>query len=384
MRKLVADCIYPITSEPIFNGMLVLSDTGVVLSVLQEDEWDRNELGIEYFAGSLCPGFVNAHCHLELSHLRGHVAKSRGLVSFIKQVQSLRNGFELEVILDAMQRADKMMYDAGIVAVGDVVNSAVSRAVKLTSSIYYHSFVELFGFLPERAQAIFDVGVEVGQALSPLSYSMTAHAPYSVSEELFNLINNGLNGIDGLLSIHNQETAQENLFFQNREGDFLNLYDFFGIDISFFKASGKSSLQTYLPYLSSSTKLLLVHNTFTSNEDISFAERAFDQLFWALCPKANLYIENRLPDIDLLRASKVKLVLGTDSLASNGTLSIWDEIVAIRNAYAHVPLSELLCWATLNGADFLGLSNRLGSFDGGKQPGVVCIQWDERCVKRII
>ena len=94
-------------------------------------------------------------------------------------------------------------------------------------------------------------------------------------------------------------------------------------------------------------------------------------VYFCLCPNANLYIGNGLPNVPLLRNSGYPLVLGTDSLASNSKLSIWEEIQTLRKAFVHLPLGDFLRWATYNGACALGLQDQLGSFEKGKKPGVI-------------
>ncbi|GAC1531191.1 MAG: hypothetical protein NVS3B15_10530 [Sediminibacterium sp.] len=102
--------------------------------------------------------------------------------------------------------------------------------------------------------------------------------------------------------------------------------------------------------------------------------RASTPVSWCICINANLYIENALPPIPLLRNNNCQLVLGTDSLASNRSLSILDELKSITRHFPDVPLAELLQWATLNGARALQMNDILGSFEKGKQPGVIVIE----------
>ncbi len=118
-----------------------------------------------------------------------------------------------------------------------------------------------------------------------------------------------------------------------------------------------------------------MHNTFTTEQDIRFAQAAHPggALYWTLCVNANQYIEHRMPPIDLLRQQGCLLTLGTDSLASNHRLSILDEMKTIAQYFPAIPVTELLQWATYNGACALGMDNLLGSFEKGKQPGVNCI-----------
>lgn len=154
------------------------------------------------------------------------------------------------------------------------------------------------------------------------------------------------------------------------------MYKFLGLDIDFYKPSGKTSLQTFLPLLSDQQKMLLVHNTFTSSADVEFAEAYNPNLYWCLCPNANLYIENRLPDVEMLRNSGAKITLGTDSLASNNWLSIFAEMQTLQINFG-IDFEELLKWATINGAEFLGVQERYGSLEVGKRPGINLVDFEE-------
>jgi len=144
------------------------------------------------------------------------------------------------------------------------------------------------------------------------------------------------------------------------------------LDIEFFKPMGKSSLQSFLPYLNNQ-RTLLVHNTVSNNEDIDFTKETNLNLYWCLCPNANLYIEDKLPDTDLLINENVKLTLGTDSLASNHQLNILAEMKTLQHA-KNISFEKLLSWATINGADFLGIEKDFGTIEVGKTPGLNLIQ----------
>jgi cytosine/adenosine deaminase-related metal-dependent hydrolase len=128
-----------------------------------------------------------------------------------------------------------------------------------------------------------------------------------------------------------------------------------------------------------------VHNTFSNKEDVEIAEKYHRNLFWCLCANANLYIENTLPDVALLQVHNCNLTLGTDSLASNTTLSIVDEINVLRQHQSNISLEVLLKAATYNGAQFLGLESQLGLIEKGKKPGINLLQQTEKgfSVKRL-
>lgn len=371
LKYFSADWIFPVSSPPIKNGVVAVNPDGEIEEVLTQEEAASLGLAITKHKGSIVPGFINTHCHLELSHLLEQIPERTGLVEFVQSIIKSRQG-DIEEIRTAMYAADRKMFENGIVAVGDISNQISSKEVKEHSKIYYHTFIEAMGFNPERANAIMDYVKEIKYAFGALPTSIVPHAPYSVSSELFGLIKEEAKKDNAFISIHNQETKDENAFFENKSGGFLALYKFLGLDISFFKPTKKTSLQTWLPYIKEQ-KTLLVHNTVSDKADIAFAKENNTNLYWCLCPQANLYIENALPDVDLLIKENVKITLGTDSLASNHQLNILSEMITLQK-YKQVAFEKLLSWATINGAEFLELDQQIGTIEVGKKPGLNLIQ----------
>lgn len=374
---LTADWIFPVCTDAIKNGVLAVQPNGKIEAVYTPEEAEALKLKAVYHSGVFVPGFINTHCHLELSHLKSVIPQHSGLVSFVQNIIKNRAADSREV-LAAMQQADLSMYQNGIVAVGDIANQVESKLVKLKSALYYHTFIEAMGFNPAKAAQIIHQAKQLKADFEPLSASIVPHAPYSVSADLFKLIHQNALETAGLLSIHNQETSAENQFFENKSGDFLKLYAFLGLDIDFFIPSGKTALQTWLPWLKPH-KMLLVHNTVTSKADIDFAKASGIDLYWCLCPQANLYIENKLPDVHLLQKEKLNITLGTDSLASNHQLNILAEMQILQQKKG-IDFNELLRWGCINGAKFLNLETTLGTFEAGKTPGINLIQLDDAFV----
>lgn len=368
-----ASYVYPVSAAPLKDGVIGIDSEGLIKEILTATEAvSKGITDITYYKGALVPGFVNTHCHLELSHLKGKIAKHTGLPGFVEQVIRQRQAEEAEVIA-AMEEADRKMYENGIVAVGDISNKLISKEVKEMSGIHYHTFIEAMGFNPVKAEEIIKAAVELKNAFQPLPASIVPHASYSVSDELFHQIRTEGEKNNDLISIHNQETPDENAFFEHKTGSFLKLYQFLGLNIDFFEATGKTSLVSYLPKLSTAQKTLLVHNTFTSKSDLDFASAHHQFLYWCLCPNANLYIEDKLPELQLLREANVKITLGTDSLASNDQLSIIEEMKTLQDHFK-ISFDELLKWATWNGAAFLGIEDHFGSLTVGKTPGIVLLE----------
>jgi cytosine/adenosine deaminase-related metal-dependent hydrolase len=367
MKSFKADYVFPVYADPVKNGIVTVDDRGKIISVT--DHNNPPDGPVEELSGIICPGFVNTHCHVELSHLKDKIQPHGGLINFIKDVQTFRKSDEKQV-LDAIQKADAEMYANGIVAVGDISNSNLSIPVKAASKLYYHTFVETFGFLPDRAEEVFTNAIALLNEFKPQNCSITAHAPYSVSKELFKLIKKHSDSDQNLISIHNQESEEENKFYRYKLGGFLDLYDHFGMDISYFKPQARNSLQSIIPLLTNKQQILLVHNTCTNLKDIYFIKRFDRKINWCFCPNANLYIENRLPKIQLFIDQGFNITLGTDSLASNSGLCILSEMRTIQKKFPAVGIAKLIEWGTINGAKLLGIDDEKGTLEAGKTPGL--------------
>ncbi|MGD1846411.1 MAG: amidohydrolase family protein [Salibacteraceae bacterium] len=372
MRRITADYVFPLFRPPIANGVVVVDANDQILAVEAEGE---GAPATERHSGVLCPGFVNTHCHLELSHLLGKVPKKTGLPGFIRDLNRVREAEEHEVKAAALA-AEQHMLDQGIKAVGDISNGSVTFSIKAKSELTYHTFVELFGIAEARASATFENGQQLqkhyreifASAHRQARVSIVPHAPYSLSKTLLQAI--GAQEEKSPVSLHNQESDAETQFLRHKSGPFAEIFTGFGIDLSAWNAPGLRSLAAVLPHLNAQRPLLLVHNTFTEKEDIEVARQFSDQVFWCLCPNANQYIENRLPDVHLLRAEKLSITLGTDSLASNHQLSILSEMLTLQTHYPQLPLEEMLHWGCGNGALFLVLADQLGTLEKGKTPGI--------------
>lgn len=373
-RKFKADFIFDGRKILEKGKVLITNEKGIIESIVNEVEAGDD---VQIFRGLLTPGFVNCHCHLELSHMKNVIESGTGLVDFLITVVGKR-GFEKEIIAEALVAADAEMYENGIVAVGDVCNTADTLPVKLKSKINYYNFIETIGFTEERAAVLFERFQQLYSdfiTAGLLNTSIVPHAPYTISGVMFKLINDFSAG--KIVSIHNQETRAENELYRENAGDFFRLYRHLNIDTAFFKAHSKSSLQSYLPLLNKAKALLLIHNTFTTQHDIEFALRESkvneQDLFWCFCPNANLYIENKFPDIELFAKINCNIILGTDSYSSNQSLNILEEMKTLQKHFPFLETERLLQWATLNGATALEMDNIAGSFEKGKQPGIVLI-----------
>jgi cytosine/adenosine deaminase-related metal-dependent hydrolase len=385
---------YKFRADQLFDGyrfhdkdaVLIMTEDGYFSDILSAPDAGDDILN---YPGIISPGFINCHCHLELSHMRETIPQMTGLVHFVTQVIKNRHIGQDELAA-AIETAEDEMINSGIVAVGDICNNTLTIPQKLKGRIRYHNFIEASGFPPDVADMRFQRALDIyneytkQDTLTGTSSSIVPHAPYSVSEELWEKII--LFPANKLLTIHNQETIAEDELFRFKKGDFLDLYSNLNIDISFFEPSGTSSLQTYLHRFLPQQQVILVHNVHTTQEDLRQLKngQVKCRVYFCLCPNANLYITGQLPELGVLMAETGDFVLGTDSLASNQQLSILAEMQTIRRHFPSLPVEKLFSWATLNGAKALQMDNILGSFEGRKQPGVVLSTGDLSASRRLL
>jgi len=374
MRTVSADYIFPANRQQIKNGIVQFDDDGNILFVGSQEEFSGSV--DEQLSGAICPGFINTHCHLELSFMYNKIPTHTGLIEFIAQVVATRDDMSEEEQQKMIAWGEQQMVENGIVAVGDISNDTRSFATKQASKLRFHTFVELFDFQPAGTLESIAKGKEVFSA-SPKqngnTASITPHAPYSCTPTLVNFCDRFSAKYKPLLSIHNQEHPQENQYYQDKSGAWQQLFSNWSIDQSWVEAPGKTSLQAMGEYLSGENQIIYVHNTFTSAADVQWATDHLQSVYFCSCPNANLYIENRLPDYQLLINAGAIMCLGTDSLASNWQYSILEEMKTIQQRNEEISTEELVKWGCWNGAKALFFDQELGSLEVGKQPGIVHI-----------
>ncbi|MES1218093.1 MAG: amidohydrolase family protein [Bacteroidota bacterium] len=382
--------------------VLITDEKGKIAGIVPASEAGDD---VEKLEGILSPGLVNCHCHLELSHLKDVIPPHTGLIEFLCSVvtkrEALPNASEGGAYEDpeikkmrAITAAENEMYTNGIVAVGDIGNTADTAGVKSKSKIRWQNFVEVLGFTDEKAEenilhykSVLNELENTPRSASNIQRSsLVPHAPYSISPKTFELINNETN--QKIISIHNQEHPAEDVLYKTGGGEYLKLFKIFGIEKSPFPITKKSSLQSYLPHFTNGQTIFLIHNTFMPEEDIVFANEYAAakglKLVYCLCPNANLYIENRMPSIENFIKHNCHIVLGTDSYSSNWQLSIAKEIQSVHQYFQKIEVEKILQWATIDGAKALQWDNELGSFEKDKTPGVTLIHHDFASSKKIL
>ncbi len=366
-----ADLIITNDGPPITNGIVEVNEEGVIVSVFQDDAFQD----YKFVESILIPGLVNAHCHLELSHLENKISpRHNGMAGFIDQIFSQRDNSDFQECTNAMLLQDQKMFEEGIVAVGDISNSAVSIEVKKNSRIHYHTFVEVMGMSAASAQSRFDNGVSlVNQFVQNnlTNVSLALHAPYSISKKLLQLVNEHLKN-NSASSIHINESNDELLFCKSKSGPLKEVFEKYKLPVNDFdNISDESVLIDCVQQLNNASPFILVHNVKTTTSEIEIANSMRAILYWCLCVNANKYITNEVPDLTNYLNDSLRVVIGTDSLASNHQLSVWEELKTISQLNNQIPFEQLIKWATINGACALSLQNKIGKIKPGYAPGLV-------------
>lgn len=377
MKRIAAKYVYLLDGiEPIRNSFVEFSDDGTVIAVGEADSADN------ILDGALVPGFVNAHCHVELSYMKGLFRKGTGMAGFIDQINALRDTKSHEEKVRDLSEAMDLMWERGVSAMADISNCDDSFAVKAAHPMYTRTFLEVFGTEPEDCPSVMASVRELQEKAiaAGLDAAPTPHACYTMSPQLLTAAS--MAGLEsGFLSYHSEESSEEEDMIRFGRGPMWDNRKNAGMSTP--PVTGKSSLLYFIDRLKEGTSapidghILLVHEVCLDQKGIDAVKSTMLHPFFALCPLSNIFIHNALPPIPLMRRNGLKLCIGTDSLSSNDDLDMLKEIFCLQENFPEVPLGELFTWASSNGADFLS-RNELGSFSEGKNPGAVFVDHLDR------
>ena len=375
-KQITAKFVYTLAdAEPIRNGFVEYDDqTGEILAV------GACPQGVEIAEGALVPGFVNAHCHVELSHLHKKFVKGSGMAGFIDQINALRDWAGRDRKQELVKVWMDKMWNDGVSAMADISNDDSSFDVKASHNMYTRTFLEVFGSEPEMCEGVMaDVtGLQNVADQAGIDAAPTPHSCYTMSPQL--LSESAAAGLKrGYISYHSQESQEEEDLLLTGSGAMYENRVRNGMSTP--PVTGESSLKYFIQRLAQAHEapydehILLVHNVCLGQEDIEAAKKVMNNVWWAICPLSNIFIHNALPPVPLMRENGLAIALGTDSLSSNDDLDMVAEMVCLHKNFPEVPMNEIFTWASLNGARFLSKEAELGSFEKGKRPGIVRISY---------
>jgi len=373
MIQLTAEWLLPIVGDPIRRGMVTIAQ-GRIVEVSGEASPGAVDLGHSV----LMPGLVNAHTHLELSHLRGLVPPASRLPDWVRTLMAVRRDTARTAaeIDEAIDSAIAESVATGTVLVGDVGNSLASVPRLRDSRLGGRVFHELIGFGPAdvrtrvaTARAALDA---VATVEHDLRLGLAPHAPYSVSPALFSAIREDLDRHDTVSSVHLGESPEEVEFLQRGTGPWRMLLEELGAWNTEWRVPAASPVE----YLSSldflDARVLVVHGVQLNGEDLS--RLAAMGITIVSCPRSNRHVGVGSPPVEAFYAMDVPVAFGTDSLASAPDLNVFSEMAEARRLAPRVSARKLLESATLVGARALGFGDRYGSLERGKRAALIAVR----------
>jgi cytosine/adenosine deaminase-related metal-dependent hydrolase len=371
VRLLSAPWVLPIAAPPIRDGAVTVDERGRVLAVGRRADL-RGAAPEERARGVLMPALLNAHTHLELCHLAGAVPGGDGLVPWTGRVMA-RPQAAPELVREAARAGVRALHAAGVAAVGDVGNSLAALAALGETPLRGLFFHEVLG---SRATAPGGALADLARERAALAawpdritYVPAPHAPYSASSRLLREVFAAAAATGHPTTIHLAEDADEIALLLDGGGRWPAVLERLGVPLG-----SRTPRQRPVAYLASLGAFaapappLLVHMVHADAEDRALARRHGASV--VLCPRSNLHIGGRLPDVPALLADGIPLALGTDSLASSPSLSPWGEIAALAERFPALPPDTWLRAATAGGASALALP-ALGALAPGRCPGVI-------------
>ncbi|HEY5618417.1 MAG TPA: amidohydrolase family protein [Vicinamibacterales bacterium] len=371
--------VLPITAPPIRDGWVAV-ENGLVTGVGPDAPQGSTDLG----PAVVLPALVNAHTHLELSYLRGAVARADRFLDWIRAIMAARRRYpdpRDQAILDAARTAIDEARVSGTGLIGDISNTLVTSPLLAEAGMPARLFYELLGFNasdpPGRVAAARADADAARRAAPAVRVSLAPHAPYSVSPDMFAAIREDLDAHAGdVSSVHLGESPEEVEFLRRGTGGWPELLREIGVWVDSWRVPERSPV-TYLTDMGFlDSRVLAVHAVQCSRDDLARLKALGTTV--VSCPRSNRHVGVGDPPLETFFEMGLAVALGTDSLASVEDLNMFKELAAARKLAPRVPAGDLLESATLRGARALGFGGDFGSIEQGKRASLIAVRLPER------
>jgi len=306
--------------------------------------------------GILLPALVNAHTHLELSALSNRVPWKRGFQSWVVELLRRREALEPDAVIAGAAEGLNELLATGCRGVGDISTLGITGDLLLSApidGIWFHEFLGDSEIIkPDSAKS-----------RTGLHPSLAGHAPHTTAPDRLQEIKATTRKISLPMSIHLGESEDEMEFITTGSGPWAEFLTQRGIDFTDWPLPAESPV-VYLQKLGIlDADTVSVHLIHLSDTDLDILRQSQAKI--CLCPRSNWNLHGRRADLGKILAAGIKPCLGTDSLASVSSLSLFDEMAFTARAYPDVGPKAIFTMATENGAAALGLANRLGKLQPG-------------------
>jgi len=353
-----------IDPETIIKNGFVRAASGKILEVGQGSCRFSTGRIIDHGPGVLMPALVNAHTHLDLCALKQATDMENGFIGWVQSVIQKR----AQIGPDALMLAAKAGIDAlkvsGTGMAGDICSSEIGPRLFLDSGLSGVWFQEYLGTVAPsdlRCEKVSDT-----QTLS-----IAGHAPHTTAPELLVRLKAAARKAAAPFSLHIAESMDEVRFLTTGKGEWADFLTARGIDTSAWGLTGLSPVRhaDRLGLLDKNT--LAVHLVFADQKDMAILSEK--QVHACICPRSNMHLHKNLPNVPMMMRAGLRLCLGTDSLASNDSLSLFDEMAFLSHHFPFIAPRDILMMATKNGASALGFEGRFGSLTPGKMAAMIYV-----------
>lgn len=331
----------------------------------------------------LLPGLVNVHTHLELSTLRGRIPPGRSFVDWVLSLLERKRGLSGEVYATAVEEGIAELIRAGTTCVGEV-SSIGESFIGLKRSglrgVVYHEIIGLENAGAEAIGEMFFAHIEAMREEARgtlLDVGISPHAIYSVSPQLFRLCRQFQQRTGLKTAIHTAESPDEIEYLRSGTGEIrTRLLPATGWGELPPPATGTSPVAYLHDVGMLDPQCLLVHAVHLGEEDLDIVAKSGATV--AHCPRSNAHLGVGRAPLKALIDRGILVGLGTDSLASNQSLSLWDEIrFAYRADSGFLSPKEWIRMATVGGAHALGLDREIGTLEPGKRADLIAVTMDK-------
>ena len=352
---LKAETIWPGRGRVIRDGGIKIEE-GIVTEIAPFADIARGRERVQNLGNAiLLPAFVNAHTHLDLSHLKGKTEKGSRFEQWLKTVAKARAMTLFET--RSVRRGIAEVIAGGATAVGDISVSGKSAAL-----IHKHGllesvvFCEVLGFDPADAGRKLErlrAGIEGMQDGKHVRLGISPHAPYSVSAELFRGCAALARELDLPMAIHAAESPSEVEFLASGTGELRELLESVGMIPKNWQPPGKRPIH-YLDDLGVlKCSPMLIHCYQVDESEAAVIESRGCSV--AYCPRSNAFFRRPTDSLHKLLEAGVNVALGTDSLASNDSLSMLDEMRFVKERHPRLDWETVLEMGTINATRALGI-----------------------------
>ncbi len=369
---LTARYVVPVDQPPIENGAVLICE-GRIAAVGRAMEFP-SQLQTDYGDAVILPGFVNAHTHLELTHLEGQVPPSEDFVDWIGRLTRMLVAAPptQETVEASVRRGIELSLAAGVTMVGDITRSpGWVRPVLGGSWLRGVSFGEVVavGRLRRRCAARLEEAASATPGMERMVAGISPHAPYTLEPDGLRACADRAEAMRTPLCIHAAESLEEAIFTKNRTGPLADFLKAVGVWDDAIPCSGVPPIELCRMTGVLGPRTILAHANYVSDDDI--AKIAASGASVAYCPRTHAafgHAPHRFRD--MLHAG-INVCIGTDSLASNPSLSILDELHFLRRKFSDVAPHDWLTMSTLRGARALALDAVAGSLTVGRSADLV-------------